>query len=253
MQKNNDGSGIMAFVRRIAVPGLQNCRDLGGFAAEGGVTKFGVFLRSEAPCDLSPADIQVLMDYGLTESFDLRGEPEIQWRPSALEGVLSYRKISLSGGAETFDKNNLPEGPFSWDKVYIRRAEAHKDWFREAVTACAEAQGCVLYHCTTGKDRTGILTCCLLGAVGVSREDIAADYCLSQVYLQKMFAAMRDGSLTIRPGGSHFEEYVFQTPFTAMTAFYDYLTENYGSITGYLRHIGVTEESLMQLKKKFVQ
>lgn len=243
----------MAYVRRIAAPGLQNCRDLGGFAAEGGVTKFGVFLRSEAPCDLSTEDLQTLRDYGLTASFDLRGEPEIQWRPSALEGAFPYRKISLSGGAETFDKNNLPEGEFTWDKVYIRRAEAHKDWFREAVTACAEAEGCVLYHCTTGKDRTGILTCCLLGAVGVSREDIAADYCLSQVYLQKMFAAMRDGSLTIRPEGSRFEEYVFQTPFSAMTAFYDYLTREYGSIRGYLLQTGVTEQTLQRLREKFVE
>lgn len=243
----------MAFVRRLISPGLQNCRDLGGFAADGGTTKFGVFLRSEALCSLSEADLQILKDYGLTVSFDLRGQAEIDWRPSALEGVFDYRKISLSGGAETFDQKNLPEGDFSWDKVYIRRAECHKDWFRDAVTACAEAEGCALYHCTTGKDRTGILTCCLLGAVGVSREDIAADYCLSQVYLQRMFSAMRDGSLTIRPGANHFEEYVFQTPFTAMTAFYDYLTDTYGSIRDYLLHIGVTEATLQCLRNKFVE
>jgi hypothetical protein len=96
-----------------------------------------------------------------------------------------------------------------------------------AVTACAEADGCVLFHCTTGKDRTGILACCLLGAVGVSREDIAADYCLSQVYLQDMFAGMRDGTLTIRPGKTHFEPYVFQTPFEAMVKFYDFFTEEF--------------------------
>jgi len=243
----------MAFVRRLNYPGLQNCRDLGGFAAEGGVTKFGVFLRSEAPCSLPEETLRKLADYGLKTSFDLRGDPEIAWRPSALEGRFDYRKISLTGGAETFDKKNLPEGPFTWDKVYIRRAQQHQDWFREAVTACAKADGCVLYHCTTGKDRTGILTCCLLGAVGVSREDIAADYCLSQVYLQEMFAAMRDGSLTIRPGPNHFEEYVFQTPFTAMTAFYDFLTAQYGSILGYLRHIGVTETTLQALKTKSVE
>lgn len=243
----------MAHVRRLTAAGLMNCRDLGGFAADGGVTKFGVFLRSEAPCCLSADQLRALKDYGLTASFDLRGEPEIQWRPSALEGVFDYRKISLSGGAETFDKKNLPQGEFTWDKVYIRRAENHPHWFRDAVTACAQAEGCVLYHCTTGKDRTGILTCCLLGAVGVSREDIAADYCLSQVYLQPMFDAMRDGTLTIRPGANHFEEYVFQTPFTAMTAFYDYLTQHYGSVLGYLRHVGVTEETLAQLKAKFVE
>ena len=243
----------MNFMRRLAIDGLSNCRDLGGFACPGGVTRFGIFLRSEAPCGLSEDSIAALKNYGLSESLDLRGEPEALWRPSSLEHALPYRRISLAGGAETFDKKNLPEGEFSWDKVYIKRALAHRDWFRDAFTACAEAKGMVLFHCTTGKDRTGILTCCLLGAVGVSRDDIAADYCLSQVYLQDMFAAMRDGTLTIREGPSNFKPYVFQTPFTAMVKFYDFLCETYGSVTGYLKDIGVSDEALSALEEKFVQ
>lgn len=242
----------MKYWKHLPVPGLSNCRDLGGYPCDGGVTRYGVFLRSEAPCAVGADGVAFLRDYGLTETFDLRGEPEIAWRPSALEGAFPYRKICLSGGAETFDPKNLPQGEFSWDKVYIRRATLFRDWFRDAVTACAEAEGCVLFHCTTGKDRTGILTCCLLGAVGVSREDIAADYCLSQVYLQEMFEAMRNGSLTLQAAPRHFEEYVFQTPFTAMAKFYDFLTETYGSVRGYLLDIGVTEQTLAKLARKLV-
>jgi len=243
----------MNHVRRLSVDGLSNCRDLGGFACPDGRTRFGIFLRSEAPCDLSDEAVDALKAYGLTESFDLRGEPEALFRPSCLETALPYRRISLSGGAETFEKKNLPEGEFSWDKVYIKRALEHRSWFREAFTACAEAEGMVLFHCTTGKDRTGILTCCLLGAVGVSREDIAADYCLSEIYLQKMFAGMRDGSLRIREKPSHYEDYVFHTPFEAMLKFYDFLTEHYGSVTGYLKDIGVTDTAIKRLKEKFVE
>ena len=243
----------MKYWKHLPVPGLQNCRDLGGFACDDGMTRYGVFLRSEAPCDIGTEGAAFLREYGLTETFDLRSEPEIQWRPSALEGSFAYRKIPLSGGAETFDPKNLPQGEFSWDKVYIRRAMLFRDWFRDAVTACAEAEGCVLFHCTTGKDRTGILACCLLGALGVSREDIAADYCLSQVYLQEMFAAMRSGALTIQPTPRHFEEYVFQTPYTAMAKFYDFLTETYGSVRGYLLDVGVTEETLEKLRTKLVE
>lgn len=242
----------MKHMRHLPVPGLSNCRDLGGFAAKNGVTRYGIFLRSEAPCGLPREGISCLRDYGLTESFDLRSPEEISWRPSALDGPFPYRPMSLSGGAETFEKKNLPQGEFSWDKVYIRRAQVHRDWVRDTVTACAEAGGCVLFHCTTGKDRTGILTCCLLGAVGVSREDIAADYCLSQVYLQDMFAAMKSGALTIRPGATFFEDYVFQTPFTAMTKFYDYFVEEFGGVRNYLLDVGVTEETLARLEEKFV-
>ena len=243
----------MKYPKRLSIDGLSNCRDLGGFPCPGGITRYGVFLRSEAPCDLSDHAIEQLKAYGLSQSFDLRSEQEILWRPSSLEHALPYRKLSLAGGAETFDKKNLPQGEFSWDKVYINRALKHRDWFRDAVTACAEAEGMVLFHCTTGKDRTGILTCCLLGAVGVSREDIAADYCLSEVYLQDMFAAMRDGTLTIREGPSNFKPYVFHTPFTAMAKFYDFLTGTYGSVRGYLLDIGVTEETLLRLNNKLVE
>ena len=243
----------MKHLKHLPVPGLSNCRDLGGYACPGGVTRYGVFLRSEAPCSVGAAGIACLRDYGLTGTIDLRGDPEIAWRPSALAEAFPYRKIPLTGGAETFEKKNLPQGEFSWDKVYIKRAREHRDWVREAVTAAAEAEGCVLFHCTTGKDRTGILSCCLLGAVGVSREDIAADYCLSQVYLQDMFAAMRDGSLSIRPGPSHFEEYVFQTPFTAMVRFWDFFQEEFGGIRNYLLDIGVTERTLDLLAQKFIE
>ena len=89
--------------------------------------------------------------------------------------------------------------------------------------------------------------------MGVSREDIAADYCLSQVYLQDMFAAMRDGTLTIRPGKTHFEEYVFQTPFTAMLKFYDFFTEEFGGIRNYLLDVGVTEQTLRKLEQKLIE
>ena len=243
----------MKHMRRLPVPGLQNCRDLGGYGADGGVTRFGVFLRSEAPCGLDEHGIEYLKQYGLTRSLDLRGQTEIDWRPSSLSRDFAYQIISLTGGAETFEEKNLPPGEFTWEKVYIRRAKEHRDWVREAVNACVDADGCTLYHCTTGKDRTGILTCCLLGAVGVSREDIAADYCLSQVYLQQMFAAMRDGSLTIRATPSFYPDFVFQTPYTAMTAFYDFFVEEFGSVRNYLLDVGVTEEALQRLKEKFVE
>ena len=242
----------MRYWKHLPVPGLSNCRDLGGFAAANGMTRYGVFLRSEAPCKVTEEGIRMLREYGLTGTYDLRGQAEIDWRPSALQAAFPYHLLPLTGGAETFEKKNLPEGPFSWDKIYIKRAKEHKEWIRGSMEALCTADGCSLFHCTTGKDRTGILACCLLGAVGVSREDIAADYCLSQVYLQEMFAAMRDGSLTIRKEPSHFEEYVFQTPFTAMLKFYDFFVEEYGSVRNYLLDIGVQESTLTKLEEKFV-
>ena len=243
----------MYYLRRLPIPGLSNCRDLGGFACDGGVTRFGVFFRSEAPCGLTQEAVELVKKFGVREVFEFRGEEETLCRPNSLEEALPYRAFRLTGGAETFEKQNLPEGRFAWEKIYIKRAVEHRDWFRDVITACAEAEDGVLFNCTTGKDRTGIITCCLLSAVGVCADDIAADYCVSEVYLQKMFHGMRTGKIRTRRKPATYEPYVFHTPYRAMLRFIRYLEKNYGSVRGYLLDIGVTEQALDQLREKFVE
>ena len=49
-----------------------------------------------------------------------------------------------------------------------------------------------VFHCFTGKDRTGILAALILGVCGASTEDIAADYSVSQLYLRPMYRWMRE-------------------------------------------------------------
>ena len=53
------------YTRRLRLEGMYNTRDLGGYAVPGGRTRFGVFLRSERPSDLSENDIKALRDYGV--------------------------------------------------------------------------------------------------------------------------------------------------------------------------------------------
>ena len=58
-----------------------------------------------------------------------------------------------------------------------------------ALQAIAEAPQAVLFHCTAGKDRTGVVAALLLWLAGVSEEDILADYIVSGPYLQQMLRA----------------------------------------------------------------
>ena len=74
----------MHSTRRLPLEGLCNARDLGGYAADGGVTRFGVYIRSEAPCGLPEHTVRALRDYGVTMAVDLRSEKESSVRPSAL-------------------------------------------------------------------------------------------------------------------------------------------------------------------------
>ena len=257
--------------RRLMTKGLYNARDLGGFPTKDGkTTRFGVFVRSEAPCSLPEEDITYLKDYGVTASMDFRGTGEVEARPSDLSAVMPYYHRPL------FNEAAMGKGPGgpppgghggsggmpAWGETYKQMAEEARDWAKEVLTIAAENEGAVLYHCTTGKDRTGVMTCYLLSIAGVSREDIAADYCVSQVYLEPVYEKMRSGAMRMGPppGGDGEEQPMppmgddfFQTPASAMLTLIDYLTEQYGGVVEYLRFIGIPEALMERLRDKFVE
>lgn len=251
--------------RRLMTRGLYNARDLGGFpTADGRTTRFGVFVRSEAPVDLPEEDIAYLRDYGVTASMDFRSTGETLSRPSDLRELLPYYHRPLFNEAAMAGSAPHPPKKIGWGEQYIEMAEESRDWARDVLAIAAENQGALLYHCTTGKDRTGLMTCYLLSIAGVGRADIAADYCVSQVFLEPVYEKMRSGKMRLGPppgeGGGEkmppmpkMDNSFFETPASAMLTLIDYLTERYGGVVEYLREIGVEEAVLETLRNKLVE
>lgn len=259
--------------RRLLLKGLHNARDLGGFATrDGGVTKFGVFLRSEAPCNLDKRDVDDLIGCGVTGSVDMRSKMEREARPSDLKNVdsiICYEK-PLFDEAVVPGANKIPPPTgqkqiFNWGKKYIEMAEESRRWALETLIIAAQHDGTLLYHCTTGKDRTGLLTCYILSIAGVSKADIAADYCVSQVYLAPVYEKMRSGDIRLGPVQKTDEgtekimetmkisDMFFKTPAEAMLELIGYLDETYGGVSEYLRQIGLPETVSDKIRTKLVQ
>lgn len=255
----------MKYARRLPLAKLYNARDLGGFSVPGGVTRFGVFIRSEAPCELPVSDLDSLREYGVTTSLDLRSAFEAYERPSSLLDVTDYHHKSLFNDGVVYDpkrdRGSRPDGPpppapggekkHDWGVMYRSMAEEARDWAVEVLELAANCKGAMLYHCTTGKDRTGLLTCYLLSIAGVPREDIIADYMVSQVYLLPVYRRMIERSGGIF--GTDISAPFFQTPPAAMTALLDYLEETYGGVLPFLREIGVREETIARIRAKLVE
>lgn len=246
--------------RRLNLKGLYNARDLGGYhAMDGKVTKFGVFVRCEVPHGLPEEDIQYLRDYGVTATVDFRGGFEIEKQKSDLADVFTYyhRSAFDMGPPPDFDKIDFTK--ISMLDQYKDMVETGKEWIKGVLELAANEEGVLLYHCAAGKDRTGVMSCMLLSVAGVSREDIAADYCISEVLLrpvtERVFQNPPSGDSPFgkdKPMPKMDMSEMNKTPASTMLGLLDYIDEKYGSVMGYLADIGVTDETIAKIRDKFL-
>ena len=241
-------------LRRLNLKKLYNTRDLGGYPTEDGkVTRFGVFIRSELPTELPEEDIRYLINYGLIASIDFRGSYELNKQQSALADVIPYYHCPLSGDDTPPDIKEI----LNTDIVehYKDMVEQGKDgWTRTVLDLAAKENGTLLMHCAGGKDRTGIMSCLLLSIAGVSREDIAADYHLTEAY-QPPAKERPFPPASELPDGMKLLDMseLGKTPASTILALLDYLDERYGGVMGYLQACGVTEETVVRIREKFLE
>lgn len=167
-------------------------RDLGGLPIEGGgTTKRGVVLRAASPQHATRGDIEEARRLGLRSFVDLRGplnQPD--WR----DGVDRVRLVSVDVKGSLALPADVSEGHVLRIFLDERRVEV-ADAIR-AVTDLARQAPPVVFHCHTGKDRTGLIAIVLLELVPVPNASILEDYMASN----PPFTAMRD-ALVDESGG----------------------------------------------------
>jgi len=248
--------------KRIPLETLVNVRDLGGFAARHGkVTKYGVFLRSDCPINLSQHDLEFLQEYGITLSIDLRGNDEVEKTPSSLSKISGHTYIHcpVSEDHSVLKSNSskeLPspeEGNFDLGDTYVDIAETAKAWVKRVFTICAQWDGGVLYHCFLGKDRAGIITALLLGACGVCDTDILMDYSASMSCLRPRYNNMHPEMLPQKRGRPDYCWGFFGSVPESMETLLYHLHEKYGGVTAYLQTCGISEESIHKLQQKLLE
>ncbi|HEY4333431.1 MAG TPA: tyrosine-protein phosphatase, partial [Ilumatobacteraceae bacterium] len=183
----------LADPRRIVwLDGVHNFRDLGGYPAAHGVTKWQTVYRADGLGRLSPADIAILRARGLRSVIDLRTETELSERgryPVDQHDVTFHHLPVLD---KTWAAEDLPdvrtEGDFlMW--AYRDMLRVGGDKLGQAMRVIATAGSTPLvFHCAAGKDRTGLLAALTLAVIGVSDEFIAADYGKTAEGMQRMRA-----------------------------------------------------------------
>jgi protein-tyrosine phosphatase len=180
--------------RLVALEGALNWRDLGGYrTADGHVTKWDRIYRSDGLDQLTDADVDVVAELGISLVIDFRVDREVDEYPSRLVGHPEVRCQRLPIGGDEVEGRSILEVIKAGDlrsytvedmaATYERLLENFAPTFGEVITHAADpANHPMVFHCTAGKDRTGLMAMLLLGARGVSDDDIVADYELTTQY-----------------------------------------------------------------------
>lgn len=236
---------------RLPLESARNIREMGGYpAADGRTTRRGLFLRGDGISNLTEQDCERLYGYGVRMVLDLRCRSE--WQGQNLP-LLGYRDI-LYGSLPMLDdvivEPSIEDFPESLGIQYIRMLEQYKKKIR-AIFLClaSENEDCVLFHCTAGKDRTGVVAMLLLMLAGTPEEFIVADYVKTDQYVRNMMDARME---ELAEMGIHYPEHVFRTDPDNIRLAMRHIHENYGDSKGYLRACDVREEAIERLMTRFV-
>jgi protein-tyrosine phosphatase len=167
--------------RWVPLDGAFNFRDVGGYATtDGAGVRWGSVFRSDALQHLSPGDLRSIGALGIDRIIDLRSPEEIEavGRGRLATGSPQYLTASIipSGSGEAL---GAPPGDDIAER-YLWYLEVGRAALVRAFEILSQPdRGAVVFHCAAGKDRTGVVAAMLLGVLGVSEDDIVADYDLT--------------------------------------------------------------------------
>jgi protein-tyrosine phosphatase len=167
--------------------GASNFRDLGGYVGHGGrPLRWRRLFRSDHLADLTPQDLALLAQLQLARAFDFRGIAERAATPYELPGVTQHslaieptvvqrmNDITAAGRALT-----APVVTELMKDLYRALINDRADRFAELFEHLIHSDAPSVFHCTAGKDRTGVAAALVLLALGVPRDVVLQDYLLT--------------------------------------------------------------------------
>lgn len=266
--------------RAINLNIVENTRDLGELKTNDGRTiKKGLLIRSGQLFGADKADVTVLNGYNIETIVDFRGTKEREEKPDAFVGekqnlhlpvmreqnsaIEREEKKELGNFMVELFKNDPNGGQKFMEKNYrdFIVDEYQVSIYRKFVDAVLEAKnGAVLWHCAGGKDRAGFGAIVIETILGVTDEDIRADYLMTNFYNYKDIARIRERAMNdVLPDDVDREAFI-----SAMVQICDaneiFLNqaikaadELYGGLDGYIKNaLKVTDDEINILRDRYL-
>ena len=255
---------------------LTNVRDIGGLkTVDGKEIVKGKLFRGGRITVLPDSSLKIIKKLGIKTIIDLRTPAEYSDHPSAeIEGVKRLRLPTVTTVTDAInDEKTMPLTmkreskrlfvEFENVKEYMAETyrsivfmdepkESLKRFFREIIAT----DGPLLWHCNSGKDRTGIFSMLLESVLGVGEKDIYSDYLYSnkRLFLKHVFLTF---VLTIAPIGRKFKKFLIgylRVKKEYLKSIIDEITLKYGGIIEYCeKELGVTAKDREVLKEKYLK
>ena len=247
----------------------KNYRDLGGIpASDGRVIKKHMLIRGTTLKKLHKNDVKILKDeYKLTTIIDLRTNREVLDRPdAALENVnyihmpvLNDSKMGLSHEKAVHSIKSLEMMP-TMESLYIFMVtdDCKENLIKilKYILELPEENFSVVFHCSAGKDRTGIIAALLLAFLGVDRDLIVRDYLYTNKVTKAKARLVYFGLFLVKWSHkfskkihSYYlakEDYIL----SALTS----LEKEYGSLEGFfMKTLGYSKEDILRIRGKFLE
>lgn len=228
--------------RHIELEGCFNFRDLGGYqTAEGRMIRWRRLYRADGLSRLTERDMQRLAELELATVIDLRTTAELEeyGRIPDAGWELEFHHVPI---IETLpDRDEYP----AWVNLeyvlggYTRMLERGGPAIAKALRLLAEpATYPAVFHCSAGKDRTGILAALVLGFLGVPDEVIVADYALSRAAMERRYERLLEEHPDRREEIERWRPALLSAEPDVMRELLATVRRTYGSLEGYAAAIG---------------
>ena len=194
-------------------------------------------IRSNLPFKMSETEINYLLTNNIKTIIDLRNKEEINSKPSILSNKFNYYNIFLKGHKCPKYEKDIPSG-------YLEII-SDKEKIKEVLMIILNSKDNVLYHCTSGKDRTGVITMLIMLILNCYQEDIVADYSLSYSYIYDDIKKFHELNPKLPKFlGNSKPSYMIET----LKLFFD----KYKTIDNYLNYLDLPSNFKEEFQKKYL-
>jgi len=238
--------GTNADHRHVELSGCFNFRDLGGYPTrDGGHLRWRKLFRADGLTKLDESDCAALTELGLVTVIDLRtvGELESRGRFPIDAVAVEYHHLPLS---ETMPgTEEVPDWGESEFVVARYKQLLTIGW--DSITAAVgllatDGNLPAVFHCSAGKDRTGVLAAVVLGFLGVPDDVIIDDYALSATGTSRLLQSLREEYADSVEVVDKYASAILRVMPESMAGFVEHVHTEHGGFDELARAMKVTAE-----------